>query len=67
MKKQLDNNKTICHNFWLRKNYLAQVVIPFDLNNDEANMLCKFIKSLAIPSKFGIEVNTEKERIRNAD
>jgi hypothetical protein len=43
--------KTICHNFPLRWNYLAQLVVPFDLTKEDADRLCAFIRSLSATDK----------------
>jgi hypothetical protein len=45
------NPQTICHSFPLRNSYvyLAQVVIPIDMTKEEADRLCDFIQSLAMP------------------
>ena len=40
---------TICHQFPLRPEYLAQVVVPSDLTREEAERLCAFLQSLAMP------------------
>ena len=37
--------------FPLRDDYSAQLVIPVDMTADEAERLCKFIKSLAVPDE----------------
>lgn len=35
--------------FPLRPNYKVQIVIPSDMTKDEADRLCKFVMSIAIP------------------
>ena len=43
-----DSAKVICHQFPMRKgSYLAQIVLPRDLSQEEADRLCSFIKALA--------------------
>ena len=47
--KQPDLSGSICHQFPLRANYLAQVVLPLNLSKAEADRLCAFVMSLSHP------------------
>lgn len=48
------STKSVCNDFPLRLDYLAQVVVPRDMTAQEAERLCEFIRSLAQPTtQFG--------------
>lgn len=42
---------SICNDFPLRPDYLAQIVVPRDMTEREAERLCEFIKSLVQPDR----------------
>lgn len=42
---------SICNDYPLRPDYLAQVVVPRDMTELEAERLCAFIKTLARPDR----------------
>jgi hypothetical protein len=53
--------RSICHQFPLRPNYIAQVVVPTDLTREEADRLRAFLMSMAVP-----EVSDRTEAGRSA-
>lgn len=42
---------SVCNDYPLRPDYLAQVVVPQDMTEREAERLCEFIKAMAQPSR----------------
>lgn len=53
MSEGLATATSLCLPFPLRPGFLAQIVIPRDMTEAEANRLCEFVHSLAAASKTG--------------
>jgi len=47
--------KSLCFDFPLRQDYLAQIVIPIDMTFIEAKRLCAFIESLTMPNDAALD------------
>lgn len=44
---------SLCYDYPLRPDFLAQLVVPRDISRAEAKRLCAFIETLAIPAESG--------------